>query len=74
MSFQLQLGHYLYIKPCGVLGSGIRLIYQSFIFDIDTPHPSPLTPLTPLKRLFRIITLYQFPKILLQLVGVPFVN
>jgi len=64
MSFQVQGGHYLYIKPCGVLGSAIGLIYQSFIFDIHTPHPSPLSPLTPLtphpshpsRGLFRIIT------------------
>jgi hypothetical protein len=43
MSFQVQGGHSLYIKPCGVLGSAIGLIYQSFIFDIHTPHPfSPL--------------------------------
>ena len=45
MSFQLQVGHYLYIKPCGVLGNTIHLIYQSFFFDIHTPHPSPPSPL-----------------------------
>jgi hypothetical protein len=56
MSFQLQVGHYLYIKPCGVLGSAIHLIYQSFIFDIHTPLPIiPLTP-HPSRRVFRIIT------------------
>src|SRR4028119_956347 len=66
MSFQLQVGHYLYIKSCGVLGSAIRLIYQNFIFDIDTPHSSPPSPLKgiilnnyltpPGDRLLRIIT------------------
>jgi hypothetical protein len=66
MSSQLQVGHYLYIKPCGVLGSAIRLIYQNFLFDIDTSHPSSPSPLKEIilnnyltpqgDGLFRIIT------------------